>query len=86
MWYFWEKNSIVRFQKSFWDIAHDVRHLLIGCQVNTDAWFKWLMFRTYREYFKLQVYGDLSPVRNRDWYLGRKFIDGSTLPSVTTEG
>ena len=31
------------FQKSFWDIANDVRHLLIGCQVNTDAWFKWLI-------------------------------------------
>ena len=51
MWYFWEKNSsIARVQKKF---------LIIGYQVSTDAWIKWLMLHTYREYFKLQVYDDL---------------------------
>ena len=27
---------------------HDVRYFVIACQVSTDTWFKWLMFRTYK--------------------------------------
>ena len=43
------------------------------------------MFNTYRGYFKLQVYGDLSPVQSQRLF-DIEAESWSILPSVTTEG
>ena len=36
---------------------YDERCCLIGFQVDSDAWFKWLTFRIYRGYFQTYVNG-----------------------------
>ena len=59
---------------------------LIGCQINTDDWFKWL---TYLQGI-LQTSG-IRRVKSHSTpgtirYLGQKLIDGSILPIMAMEG